>query len=67
MAQLSGSGPENKGNKTGRRLGLCDTSAEQIKGIIGNGMGLRRKSGGGLGKGKRRKYNIQSNENKCID
>lgn len=67
MAQLSGSGPENKGTKTGRRLGLCDTSTEQTQGIMGNGMGLRRKSGGGLGKGKRRKYNNPLNAYNCID
>lgn len=54
MPQLNMKGPESKGSKSGRGLGLCKKilQEENIK-TLGTGMGKRRKSGGGRGKGKR--------------
>jgi hypothetical protein len=54
MPQMDGTGPEKKGSQTGRGLGKCRTvtDAEAIE-KLGKGMGLRRKSGGGQGDGKR--------------
>ena len=60
MAQMNGTGPEGKGPKTGRGLGKCKKiSAEEEINTLGKGLGKRRKSGGGLGKGKR----LQSGSN----
>ena len=51
---MNGTGPEGKGPKTGRGLGKCkkSSSEEEIK-KLEKGLGMRRKSGGGTGKGKR--------------
>ena len=59
MPHLNGSGPENEGSKTGRKLGKCHkTEKEQSEiGVLGEGMGKRRHFGDGEGKGKRLKYN----------
>lgn len=56
MPQMDGTGPEKKGSKTGRGLGKCKEvpNKETIE-KLGTGMGLRRKSGGGQGQGKRLK------------
>jgi hypothetical protein len=60
MPQLNGTGPDKKGEKTGRSLGQCQKETdEQIAGKLGKGMGLRRKSGGGQGKGKRLKSGLK--------
>ena len=60
MPRMNGTGPDKKGMKTGRGLGKCrnvpDTEAMEK---LGKGMGLRRKSGGGQGQGKRLKSNIK--------
>ncbi len=54
MPQIDGSGPEKEGSKTGRGLGNCQNSTEkELLEKLGKGMGLRRKSGGGQGQGKR--------------
>ncbi len=54
MPQLNGKGPEFKGPKTGRGLGLCkENLKEEDLDKLGKGLGKRRKSGGGTGKGKR--------------
>jgi hypothetical protein len=54
MPQLDGTGPERKGNKTGRGLGKCqETDSEDKLRKLGKGMGKRRKKGGGQGKAKR--------------
>lgn len=54
MPQLDGTGPEKNGSKTGRGLGKCRTVPnEEALVKLGKGMGLRRKAGGGHGKGKR--------------
>ncbi|HPE34250.1 MAG TPA: DUF5320 domain-containing protein [Bacteroidales bacterium] len=58
MPKLDGSGPEGKGPQTGRKLGKCrQEKADSESGSLGKGMGLRRKSGGGEGRGKRKQAN----------
>jgi len=59
MPKLDHTGPEGKGPKTGTKLGKCHkTDDEQTAvGELGIGLGERRLSGGGTGKGKRLKYN----------
>lgn len=55
---MNGTGPEGKGPKTGRGLGKCKkVPQEELMQQLGKGMGKRRKSGGGEGRGKRLKYN----------
>ncbi|HDR89008.1 MAG TPA: hypothetical protein ENN63_05190 [Bacteroidetes bacterium] len=54
MPNLNGTGPEGKGRRTGRGLGNCsETTDEEALKKLGKGMGQRRKSGGGAGRGKR--------------
>ncbi len=59
MSHINYTGPENEGPKTGRKLGLCKRTAEEVSqsGELGIGLGKRRHSGGGTGGGKRKKYN----------
>jgi len=58
MPQMNGTGPEGKGANTGRGLGKCKkVPQEELIQKLGKGMGKRRKSGGGEGRGKRLKYN----------
>lgn len=62
MAHLNHRGPEEKGPKTGRKLGLCklnDKEKPEFK--LGEGMGLHRhhSSGNASGKGKRLKAYLQ--------
>ena len=55
---MNGTGPEGKGPDTGRGLGKCKkVPREELLQKLGKGMGERRKSGGGEGRGKRLKYN----------
>jgi hypothetical protein len=58
MTKLNHKGPENEGQKTGRKLGKClKTEEEQSEiGKLGVGEGKRHHSGGGNGKGSRLKY-----------
>lgn len=60
MPQMDGTGPEKKGAQTGRGLGKCKEVAdkEAIE-KLGKGMGLRRKTGGGQGEGKRLKSGLK--------
>lgn len=54
MPQMNGTGPEGKGSATGRGLGKCKNHKdEEVPEKLGKGMGKRRQSGGGEGKGKR--------------
>ncbi len=54
MPRLDGKGPDNKGSKTGRGLGKCTSSSESsLLKRLGVGLGVRRKEGGGKGKGNR--------------
>lgn len=56
MPHLNGTGPDAKGTKTGRGIGLCKARMEESDiSRLGTGAGKRRKSGGGNGKGKRLK------------
>jgi hypothetical protein len=56
MPNMNGTGPEGKGSGTGRKLGKCSkTSVEEKLKSLGKGMGQKRHSGGGEGKGKRLK------------
>lgn len=59
MAHLNHKGPDELGSKTGRKLGTCkkNESEQNEKNELGVGQGLRRKSGGGIGKKKRLQYN----------
>ncbi|OPZ97182.1 MAG: hypothetical protein BWY70_01567 [Bacteroidetes bacterium ADurb.Bin408] len=54
MPKLDGSGPEGKGPGTGRKLGKCSklNNEEKLQ-KMGKGMGKKRKTGGGQGKGLR--------------
>ncbi len=57
MPKLNGTGPEGKGPETGRGLGKCKkNSFEELLERLGKGLGKRRKSGGGKGRGQRLKY-----------
>ena len=54
MPKLNHTGPEGQGPRTGRNLGSCSKKEEHPpKGKLGEGMGKRRKEGGGQGKGRR--------------
>jgi hypothetical protein len=61
MPKMNGTGPEGKGPKTGRGLGKCkkekELSQEELLQKFGKGIGKRRKSGGGMGRGRRLIYN----------
>lgn len=60
MPQINGTGPDGKGPKTGRGLGLCKKDLkEDDLAKLGKGLGKRRKSGGGTGKGKRLQTGIK--------
>lgn len=60
MPHLNGTGPENKGEQTGRGLGQCRKIADkEALEKLGKGMGGRRKSGGGQGLGKRLKSGLK--------
>ncbi len=66
MPQLDHTGPDGKGPKTGRKLGLCRKKPEETEsgiGTLGKGLGRKFHSDGGKGKGKRRKYNQNINLN----
>ncbi len=58
MPHLNSQGPKGEGPCTGRKLGKCSkvTDEEKLE-KLGEGMGKRRKSGGGEGKGRRINYN----------
>lgn len=55
MPQLDHKGPEGQGSKTGRGLGKCKKGAEPDLEQFGKGLGHKRHSGGGEGKGQRLK------------
>lgn len=57
MSRLNGKGPGNQGPRTGRGLGECvkDPNQSENHYHLGEGMGERRKSGGGEGNKKRLK------------
>ncbi len=47
MPRLDGTGPEGKGRQGGRGLGRCKEQELQSGAQLGQGMGLRRRAGGG--------------------
>ena len=56
MPRLDKTGPEGEGSLTGRALGGCaELTANEKSERLGTGVGMRRKSGGGNGKGRRLK------------
>lgn len=57
MPKLNHTGPEEQGPKSGRKLGLCHKTDSDVDGQYGVGLKMRRYSGGGIGEGKRLKYN----------
>lgn len=62
---MNHTGPEGEGPRTGRKLGHCkkvntETPADR-EFELGKGMGLKRKSGGGQGKGRRLQSGNQNN------
>lgn len=59
MPKMDGTGPEGKGPKTGRKLGKCKKTEEELKelGSFGAGRGQRYHNPDGEGKGKRLNYN----------
>lgn len=61
MPKLDKTGPEGKGPKSGRKLGLgTNLDNDKLSEKLGKGLGLRRKSGGGKGRGKRLKSNLRN-------
>ncbi len=63
MPQLDGTGPEIKGQKTGRGLGKCRTVPdEEALEKLGKGLGKRHHAGGGEGRGKRLKSGLDKIE-----
>lgn len=59
MPHLNHTGPEGEGPKTGRKLGKCKKKQDETDNpeILGIGRGMRKHSGGGIGRGKRLKSN----------
>jgi len=56
MPRLDGTGPESKGQGSGRQLGNCvKHTNEELLEKLGTGEGKRRRSGGGEGDKKRLK------------
>jgi hypothetical protein len=55
MPHLNNTGPKGEGAGTGRQLGKCRNSDPDSLNNLGKGRGLKRKSGGGIGKGQRLK------------
>ncbi len=62
MPKLNHQGPENKGKSDGRHLGTCNQPGEnETPGLLGVGMGKRRKAknpDGKQGRGKRLKSGL---------
>jgi hypothetical protein len=60
MPGMNHTGPEGRGPRTGRKLGRCrkpnDATHDSEEYELGKGIGLKRKSGGGIGKGRRLQY-----------
>ncbi|WP_421919262.1 DUF5320 family protein [Marinifilum sp.] len=56
MPKLDGTGNGGQGSNTGRKLGKCTSeNSDSLLKKLGKGLGLRCKSGGGSGRGKRLK------------
>ncbi len=58
MPKLDGTGPDGTGSQKGRKLGKCTSNdMSTLLEKLGEGQGLKRKSGCGKGRGKRLKSN----------
>lgn len=59
MPRLDKTGPLGDGSKKGRKLGICkkDDMQESLE-KLGKGMEMKKRSGGGKGRGKRLKSNL---------
>ena len=66
MPQLDNKGPDGKGPGTGRGLGRCKKDKKTDLEQLGKGLGQKRHSGGGEGKGQRLKSS-KIFDNKKID
>lgn len=53
MAHLNHKGPDEEGTRTGRELGKCTKDSDDSK--LGKDRGIKRRSGGGKGRGLRLK------------
>lgn len=62
MPLMNGEGPKIQGLVQGRRLGHCNHDQLKDISLLGKGRGLRCNAGGGVGKGKRLRYNLAKNE-----
>jgi hypothetical protein len=61
MPHMNMTGPEGKGPKTGRALGKCrKNSFGELLSRLGKGLGKRRQTGGGTGKGKRARSGLNN-------
>ena len=64
MPQLDGTGPKKDGKQSGRGLGNCHRDNDNSTFyFLGEGIGLRRKSGGGLGHKRRLKSGSEKSLN----
>jgi hypothetical protein len=59
MPAIDKTGPAGQGEMTGRGLGFCKIQKKEDIARLGKGMGKRRKSGSGDGRGKRLKYMLK--------
>jgi predicted Fe-Mo cluster-binding NifX family protein len=60
MPKMDGTGPDGKGASTGRGLGRCNNPSQKEKHEqLGKGMGDKKKTGGGKGKGRRTQGGIK--------
>lgn len=66
MPNLDKTGPEGKGSKTGRKLGKCIKSREELKqvGELGIGQGRRYHAFSSCGEGKKKRLKYYLNKNK---
>lgn len=62
MPKLNHTGPEGKGSKTGRKLGKCRKSEDELTGEFGKGQGKHYHSPDAKGEGKR----LRNNQSKQI-
>lgn len=66
MPHLNHTGPEGEGPRTGRGLGRCKKKPEKTDPDnnyqLGKGMGLKRRAGGGEGKGRRIQSGIKNDK-----
>lgn len=67
MSHMDGKGPVIEGSENGRRLGNCQGNQLKDLSLLGKGRGLRCNAGGGVGNGKRLRYNLKGNESRSFN